>query len=302
MAANPMYEVTPEVLELPGFRFHPTEEELLDFYLKNMVFGRMRFDIIGSLNIYLYDPWVLPDKAKIGEREWYFFVPRDRKHGSGGRPNRTTERGFWKATGSDRRIVSLSEPKRVIGLRKTLVFYKGRAPRGTKTDWVMNEYRLPDSCRLSKDIVLCKVYRKATSLKVLEQRVAMEEEMKNFQNATSPASSPMDTISFCSPHHEELITPPPLMSLQQLVLKKEVEEAGAGAASMEEVFKGDQRALMEVKGSSSTSLQLPCSYKDKLPEIQVPNKLGLDWTQEQFWPQLSPWLQNLTPLANILNF
>ena len=83
--------------------------------------------------------------AKIGEREWYFFVPRDRKAGSGGRPNRTTERGFWKATGSDRAIRSTADPKRVIGLKKTLVFYQGRAPRGTKTDWVMNEYRLPDT-------------------------------------------------------------------------------------------------------------------------------------------------------------
>ena len=83
--------------------------------------------------------------AKIGEREWYFFVPRDRKAGSGGRPNRTTERGFWKATGSDRAIRSSADSKRVIGLKKTLVFYQGRAPRGTKTDWVMNEYRLPDA-------------------------------------------------------------------------------------------------------------------------------------------------------------
>jgi hypothetical protein len=82
--------------------------------------------------------------AKIGEREWYFFVPRDRKAGSGGRPNRTTERGFWKATGSDRAVRSSADAKRVIGLKKTLVFYQGRAPRGTKTDWVMNEYRLPD--------------------------------------------------------------------------------------------------------------------------------------------------------------
>jgi hypothetical protein len=82
--------------------------------------------------------------AKIGEREWYFFVPRDRKAGNGGRPNRTTERGFWKATGSDRSIRSSGDAKRVIGLKKTLVFYQGRAPRGTKTDWVMNEYRLPD--------------------------------------------------------------------------------------------------------------------------------------------------------------
>lgn len=47
--------------ELPGFRFHPTEEELLDFYLKNMVHGRkMPHDIIGFLNIYRHDPWDLP--------------------------------------------------------------------------------------------------------------------------------------------------------------------------------------------------------------------------------------------------
>jgi hypothetical protein len=95
--------------------------------------------------------------AKIGEREWYFFVPRDKRHGHGGRPNRTTENGFWKATGSDRHIRSSSEPKKVLGLKKTLVFYRGRAPRGTKTDWVMNEYRLPENHPLPKVYILfCK--------------------------------------------------------------------------------------------------------------------------------------------------
>lgn len=87
--------------------------------------------------------------AKIGEREWYFFVPRDRKHGPAGRPNRTTLNGFWKATGSDRTIRCLTDPKKILGLRKTLVFYKGRAPRGSKTDWVMNEYRMPQTCTSS---------------------------------------------------------------------------------------------------------------------------------------------------------
>lgn len=87
--------------------------------------------------------------AKInGEREWYFFVPRDRKHSSLGRPNRTTGTGFWKATGSDKKILKLSDRKQLIGLKKTLVFYSGRAPRGGKTDWVMNEYRLPDNSPL----------------------------------------------------------------------------------------------------------------------------------------------------------
>ncbi|GMP32122.1 hypothetical protein CsSME_00006027 [Camellia sinensis var. sinensis] len=134
-------------VELPGFRFHPTEEELLNCYLKRIAMGnKLSFDIIGFLNIYHHEPWDLPGYAKIGEREWYFFVPRDRRHGHGGRPNRTTLKGFWKATGSDRPIRSSTDLKKVLGLRKTLVFYKGRAPRGSKTDWVMNEYRLSDHC------------------------------------------------------------------------------------------------------------------------------------------------------------
>ncbi|XP_075673119.1 NAC domain-containing protein 6 [Castanea sativa] len=285
-----MDEMRPE-LELPGFRFHPTEEELLDFYLKNMVYGkRMHYDIIGFLNIYHHDPWDLPRLAKIGEREWYFFVPRDRKHGSGGRPNRTTENGFWKATGSDRKIVSLSDPKRIIGLRKTLVFYKGRAPRGSKTDWVMNEYRLPDSCPLPKDIVLCKIYRKATSLKVLEQRAAMEEEMKFHASPSPPQSSPLETISFCTPQEDQLMTITPV---QNVIFKKEVEDLLA-----KEEKKDDRPLENKV---SPTSLQFPLG-KDKLPELQVP-KLSMDWSQDPFWTQLnSPWLQNLTPYANILNF
>ncbi|XP_050363960.1 NAC domain-containing protein 6 [Argentina anserina] len=299
-------EMTPE-LELPGFRFHPTEEELLEFYLKSVVFGKRRFDIIEFLNIYRHDPRDLPGLAKIGEREWYFFVPRDRKHGSGGRPNRTTETGFWKATGSDRKIVSLSDPKRIIGLRKTLVFYKGRAPRGTKTDWVMNEYRLPDNCKLLKDIVLCKIYRKATSLKVLEQRAQMEEDMKMGFHANSPniSSSPptsMDTISYSSfqeqeaqhhHYHDDLTVEIPTMPTN---LKKELADDAALAVVVEQ--KQEDEQAMELK-ESPTSLQTPFG-KDKLPELLLP-KMTMDWTQDQFWaPMNSPWLLS-TPYANILN-
>ena len=86
---------------------------------------------------------VLAALAAIGEKEWFFYVPRDRKYRNGDRPNRVATSGYWKATGADRMVHG--EDARTIGLKKTLVFYSGKAPKGIRTSWIMNEYRLPHS-------------------------------------------------------------------------------------------------------------------------------------------------------------
>ncbi|KAK1263409.1 Protein FEZ [Acorus gramineus] len=147
---------------MPGFRFHPTEEELIDFYLRRKVQGkRFNVELITSLDLYRYDPWELPALAAIGEKEWFFYVPRDRKYRNGDRPNRVTTSGYWKATGADRMI--RAENSRQIGLKKTLVFYSGKAPKGVRTSWIMNEYRLPqnETDRYQKaEISLCRVYKR----------------------------------------------------------------------------------------------------------------------------------------------
>ncbi|KAL4574214.1 hypothetical protein LXL04_021040 [Taraxacum kok-saghyz] len=132
-----------EEIMLPGFRFHPTDEELVGFYLKRKIQQRpLSIELIKQLDIYKHDPWDLPKLAMTGEKEWYFYCPRDRKYRNSARPNRVTGAGFWKATGTDRPIYA-SEGSKCIGLKKSLVFYKGRAAKGIKTDWMMHEFRLP---------------------------------------------------------------------------------------------------------------------------------------------------------------
>lgn len=78
--------------------------------------------------------------ACVGGKEWYFYSQRDRKYATGLRTNRATATGYWKATGKDRPI--FRKGTTLVGMRKTLVFYQGRAPKGRKSDWVMHEFRL----------------------------------------------------------------------------------------------------------------------------------------------------------------
>ncbi|CAN0881306.1 NAC domain-containing protein 2 [Linum grandiflorum] len=159
----------------PGFRFYPTDEELIVQYLKNRIRSSpLPASIIAEIDLYKFDPWELPKKALFGDDEWYFFTPRDRKYPNGARPNRAAGSGYWKATGTDKPILS-SNGMASVGVKKALVFYKGRPPKGIKTDWIMYEYRLPDtisnprqkgSMRLD-DWVLCRVKQKCSNPKSL---------------------------------------------------------------------------------------------------------------------------------------
>ncbi|KAD3640593.1 hypothetical protein E3N88_29816 [Mikania micrantha] len=152
----------------PGFRFHPTDEELVAYYLKRKINGHeIELEVIAEVDLYKCEPWDLPGKSILPSKdlEWYFFSPRDRKYPNGSRTNRATKGGYWKATGKDRKVNSQS---RAMGMKKTLVYYRGRAPHGSRTDWVMHEYRLDErecetasGLQLQDAYSLCRVFKKS---------------------------------------------------------------------------------------------------------------------------------------------
>uniref|UniRef100_A0A7N0T9X2 NAC domain-containing protein n=1 Tax=Kalanchoe fedtschenkoi TaxID=63787 RepID=A0A7N0T9X2_KALFE len=159
-----------------GFRFHPSDEELIVHYLQPKVASRpLPASIIAEIDLYKYHPWELHQKALFGDDEFYFFSPRDRKYPNGLRPNRAAASGYWKATGTDKAIVTSSGSK-TIGVKKALVFYVGRPP--AKTEWMMDEYRLPETTKRPSrskstmrldDWVLCRVRQKANTTKNLHR-------------------------------------------------------------------------------------------------------------------------------------
>ncbi|KAF8405688.1 hypothetical protein HHK36_007765 [Tetracentron sinense] len=158
----------------PGFRFCPHDYELILHYLMKKVTNcplpRHR---IKDVNLMHYNPEDLIEEYKAyGEKDWFFFTPRDRKYPNGDRPSRAAGDGYWKATGADKLVHNNNdEDDTLVGYKKALVFYKGKPPKGVKTNWIMHEYRVLDNVnprirhgendmRLD-DCVLCRVYKKA---------------------------------------------------------------------------------------------------------------------------------------------
>ncbi|KAH0893188.1 hypothetical protein HID58_055617 [Brassica napus] len=204
--------------EIPvGFRFYPTEVELISFYLRFQLNGGNAtiHSLIPILDVFSVEPTQLPSTYAItilddyveslisdlaGEscrgdaEQWLFFVPRQEREARGGRPSRTTGLGYWKATGSPGPV--FSPENRVIGVKKTMVFYIGKAPTGRKTKWKMNEYKGIDETasvstipKLRHEFSVCRIYIKSGSSRAFDRRptevYAIERKLPRFGIETS---------------------------------------------------------------------------------------------------------------------
>ncbi|XP_028963145.1 NAC domain-containing protein 104-like isoform X1 [Malus domestica] len=125
----------------PGFRFDPTDEELVVHFLqRKATLLPFHPDVIPDLHLYPYDPWELNGKALSEGKQWYFYSRKAQ--------NRVTSNGYWKTLGIEEPIFSSSSSNSTskVGMKRYLTFYVGEAPNsGIKTNWIMHEYRLSSS-------------------------------------------------------------------------------------------------------------------------------------------------------------
>ncbi|XP_061367623.1 NAC domain-containing protein 83 [Gastrolobium bilobum] len=175
----------------PGFRFHPTDEELVLQYLKRKVFSSpLPASFIPEVDVCKSDPWDLPGDL---EQERYFFSTKEAKYPNGNRSNRATNSGYWKATGLDKQILTSKGNNQVVGMKKTLVFYRGKPPHGSRTDWIMHEYRLLTTTTTShshahtqtpllpvENWVLCRIFWKRRGAKNGDDRDALRPTLDNI--------------------------------------------------------------------------------------------------------------------------
>ncbi|KAL5708706.1 hypothetical protein ACHQM5_019472 [Ranunculus cassubicifolius] len=157
----------------PGFRFEPTEIELVDHYLQNKISNRQfNSDKIVEENIYAYHPGCLITKYRSnGEDAWYFFSSRKRKYRNGQRPDRKAGEGYWKASGKTEPIKDKNGVE--IGHDTGLVYYekaRDEEKQDVKTDWIMHEYwskkyqlASNDQNMMLDEWVICKIYKSMRS-------------------------------------------------------------------------------------------------------------------------------------------
>ncbi|XP_059436802.1 NAC domain-containing protein 41-like [Corylus avellana] len=161
-----------------GFRFEPTDEELVGFYLLNKVRGEdIGWDGIGEFDIYgEKDPWQF-----CGDQEKLYVFTR-LKQLSKNRVARTAGCGVWHENSVDKIYDCQGD---VIGVRKLFCF----KVKKQKSNWLMHEFSLVGEGERERttDWVLCTIQKKESRSSVGVKRC--------FQDQSSPTVISVQTPS-----------------------------------------------------------------------------------------------------------
>uniref|UniRef100_A0A5B7C6Q7 Putative NAC domain-containing protein 68-like n=1 Tax=Davidia involucrata TaxID=16924 RepID=A0A5B7C6Q7_DAVIN len=131
----------------PGYRFSPTDEELVMYYLKNKVFDKpLPADVIRDIDashIYSSHPKSIVGNSSWVESERYFFIRRDENFNGESKKAQIVGNGigFWKSVGEEEPIYNSDGD--IFAFKITFIYFSGPVSRPKRTHWRLEEYRLP---------------------------------------------------------------------------------------------------------------------------------------------------------------
>ncbi|KAA8530429.1 hypothetical protein F0562_005138 [Nyssa sinensis] len=169
-------------LNIPsGYKFCPTDTEIVIHYLKRKILDQqLPADIIPTADVYSKNPRELPlSKFKYSvDNEWYFFSTRlkDNRFTTG---YRYTTDGYWHSILNENILDEDDEV--IIGFVEMLTFYERKPLQVTKTNWLMQEYRI-------SELVICKIFRAEDDPGKCLEVLGMEDDPERF--------NPMSTVVY----------------------------------------------------------------------------------------------------------
>ncbi|EEF47099.1 hypothetical protein RCOM_1341370 [Ricinus communis] len=124
-------------IPLVGYRFHPTDYEAADHFLKRKMIGRDNGKPpISQIKVCDFEPCDIPAlvNAKLEDQVW--------------RSNRRTKARYWKPTGKPRKVKA-KRTEEEIGTKRSLVFYIKDHPKPRRTKWIMHEHECSPNSTLA---------------------------------------------------------------------------------------------------------------------------------------------------------
>ncbi|OMO99409.1 No apical meristem (NAM) protein [Corchorus olitorius] len=127
-------------IKLPiGFRFHPTDEELLVHYLKRKALCLpLPASVIPELDVFKAEPWSLPGDLKDKR---YFFSYRYGNESNNNKCKIVAGSGYWKPIGKEKPVMAAGS-NQVVGMKRTLIFCQRNRSNETNSRWHLHQFRL----------------------------------------------------------------------------------------------------------------------------------------------------------------
>lgn len=190
MAVDEKYSelVSEDGMKFPvGFRFDPTDHELVDYYLTRKVCNQPLPNLLLEFDVFQTEPWKLPRDNRTSSKHmrYYFFDIRNRRFEN--MDARRAGNGEWRIYERNEKF-SLSN-NQLIGRKNTFVYWRIQGNQALMTQWRMHEFVIGTIFHQTK------VYSAVGAYRIFKMKVAKAEK----KAPPTVIDFTMEDASVCAP-------------------------------------------------------------------------------------------------------